>query len=77
MVQRGNYEVNDGYSKCGLLIYFSWAGEVIGEERDVHKKAKLTARETTGKRKNLQLSRSMLIKRNINETQKQKVHKQA
>ena len=52
------------------MIYFSWAGEVIGEERDVHKKAKLTARETTGKRKNLKLSRSMLIKRNMNEAQK-------
>ena len=52
------------------MIYFSWAGEVIGEERDVHKKAKLTARETTGKRKNLKLSRSMLIKRNINKAQK-------
>ena len=59
------------------MIYFSWSGEVIGEERDVHKKAKLTARETTGKRKNLKLSRSMLIKRNINEAQKQKVYIQA
>ena len=42
---------------------------MIGEERDVHK-AKLMARETTGKRKNL--NKSMLIKRNINGAQKKK-----
>ena len=31
-------------------MYLSWHGEVIGEKRGVHKKAKLTARETTGRK---------------------------
>ena len=69
LLPRVNYEVNDGYSLYGLLIYFSRNGtEVTGLEIDLQK-AKLRARETTGKRKNLKLSRSMLIKRNINKAQ--------
>ena len=61
-------------------MYLSWYGEVIGEERDVQK-AKLTAKETIGRKEKESETelpnRSIVIKRNIDNPQKEKVHKQA